>query len=193
MAEARPLRLLFAENQDSFSWNVVDALPFDRAEVRVRPGRALADDPGALAGSDVVVIGPGPTDPERAGLVGLVREAARRRLPLLGICLGHQAVGVAFGARVVPVPPVHGRCCTVTFAKSRLFPGVCGRRVVMRYNSLALAGVVPPLRVIARDRDGVPMAIEHESLPVAGLQFHPDSYATPGGREMLAAFFRAVR
>ena len=128
-----------------------------------------------------------------AGLVGAVRAVAAARRPLLGICLGHQALGLAFGARLIRSAPVHGKVSTVHFAPSRLFPGIAGPEPVMRYHSLALADVAPPLRVVAATDDGLPMAIEHESLPMAGLQFHPDSYATPHGREMIAAFFEAAR
>ncbi len=185
--------MLLAENDDSFTWNVVEALPVPRAAVRLVPGRRLAADPSALDACDVLVVGPGPTDPERAGLVALVREAARRRLPTLGICLGHQAIGLAFGARLAGGAPVHGRVSEVRFEPSRLFPGVSGVLRAMRYHSLALTGVAPPLRVVAATRDGVAMAIEHDALPLAGLQFHPDSHASERGEELLAAFFRAVR
>ena len=182
------MRVLFLENDDSFSWNVVDALPFAREEIEVRPGR----EPGALRGFDALVIGPGPTDPERAGLVSVVREAARLALPTLGVCLGHQAIGVAFGAVVARATPVHGKPSVAVFRPSSRFPGTVGPRVVMRYHSLSLTGVRPPLRVVAETGDGVVMAVEHESLPMAGVQFHPDSCGTPDGRAMFADFFGAL-
>jgi anthranilate synthase/aminodeoxychorismate synthase-like glutamine amidotransferase len=191
-ASMSAMRLLFLENHDSFSWNVIESLPCERRDVVIRPGREAAGDSGALRGFDAVVIGPGPTDPERAGIVEVVRAAARAGLPLLGICLGHQALGLAFGARLTPVRPAHGKLSAVRFSASRLFPSFAGPEVVMRYHSLALADVATPLRVVARTDDGIPMAIEHETLPMAGLQFHPDSYGTPRGREMVAGFFRVV-
>jgi para-aminobenzoate synthetase len=184
--------IVFAENEDSFSWNVVEALPFARGETVVLPGRRLALHPSPLDHARALVVGPGPTDPERAGLAALVHQAVARGIPVLGVCLGHQAIGLAFGAAVRRVAPVHGRTATVRFERSRLFPGIEGEVVAMRYHSLALDRVAAPLRTVARSADGLPMAIEHETLPLAGVQFHPDSYATPRGREIVAAFFRAV-
>lgn len=186
------MRVLFVENHDSFSWNVIDRLPFTRAQLVVASGREAAAGVALLDGVDSVVIGPGPLDPERAGLVELVREVARRKLPLLGICLGHQALGMAFGARLVRTPPAHGKRDVAWFSPSRFFRGFDGPEKVMRYHSLALEDVPAPLRVVATTSTGLPMAIEHASLPMAGLQFHPDSFATPRGEQLLAAFFRAV-
>jgi anthranilate synthase/aminodeoxychorismate synthase-like glutamine amidotransferase len=187
------MRVLFLENDDSFSWNVVDRLPVSRDAVRLVPGRAVAAAPALLDDADVVVVGPGPTDPERAGLVGVVRTAAARGLPLLGICLGHQALGLAFGARLVRAEPCHGKRSVAWFSEaSRFFSRFAGPQVVMRYHSLALADVPAPLRVVAATADGLPMAVEHASLPLAGLQFHPDSFGTPRGTQLLAAFFEAL-
>jgi anthranilate synthase/aminodeoxychorismate synthase-like glutamine amidotransferase len=189
------VRVLFFENEDSFTWNVVEALPVRRDEVTLVPGREATTTRGLdlLERADVVVVGPGPRDPVRAGLAGLVLAAERAGRPVLGVCLGCQAIGLAHDARLVRVPPVHGKRSTITFAPSRLFPGFAGRVTVMRYHSLALASIGAPLRVVAETDDGIPMAIEHASLPVAGVQFHPDSYATPRGRELLAGFFEAAR
>jgi anthranilate synthase/aminodeoxychorismate synthase-like glutamine amidotransferase len=186
------MRLLFLENEDSFSWNVIDRLPYARDDILVVPGREVAACLDRLAAAEALVIGPGPTDPVRVGLVEVVREAAARRLPTLGICLGHQAIGLAFGARLVRTPPRHGKRSLVTFTGARLFGPLTSPQTVMRYHSLALTEVVPPLRVVATSEDGVIMAVEHEVLPMAGLQFHPDSFATPHGVEMIASFFRNV-
>lgn len=195
------MRVLFLENHDSFSWNVIDALPVDRSEVSIISGnplqavghlRNVAVDSEILHGFDCLVIGPGPTDPIRAGIVAIVQQAADIRLPTLGVCLGHQAIGLAFGARLLRTLPVHGKQSSVEFEPSRMFPGIRGCHTVMRYHSLSLDEIESPLKVIARTIDGIPMAIEHESLPIAGVQFHPDSYATETGRGMIAAFFGAI-
>ncbi|MDP1826284.1 MAG: chorismate-binding protein [Archangium sp.] len=182
--KARVPRVLFIENHDSFSWNVIDALPFARGQIEVLgPAEAWA----ALDHSEVVVMGPGPTDPMRAGLIDLVREVARRRLPFLGVCLGHQALGLAFGARLVRSAPAHGKRATAHFSN---FAGLEGPVEVMRYHSLSLTEVASPLKVMASLADGTVMAIEHESLPMAGVQFHPDSFGTPRGRDLLANWFK---
>lgn len=183
------MRVLFIENDDSFSWNVIDRLPTPRDEVRIVSGGDRALIKQALAEARFVVLGPGPLDPIRAGIVDIVEEAARRKLPLLGVCLGHQALGLAFGARLVRCTPKHGVRERVVFGESRFFPAFEGPVDVMRYHSLALADIPPDLTVIARASDGAPMAIEHRFLPLAGLQFHPDSFATPRGEQMIASFF----
>lgn len=180
------MRVVFVENHDSFSWNVIELLPVPRHEVVVVHTEGALD---ALAVADAVVIGPGPMDPLRAGLLEVVRTAAERRLPTLGVCLGHQALGLAFGARLVASTPAHGKLGRVTFGTPRLFPLFDGALEVMRYHSLSLVDVAAPLRVVARLEDGTVMAIEHTSLPMAGVQFHPDSWATPRGRELVRGFF----
>jgi anthranilate synthase/aminodeoxychorismate synthase-like glutamine amidotransferase len=182
------VRLVFVENHDSFSRNLLALLPVPSDAVRVVDARgALA----ALEVADALVIGPGPGEPRSAGLVEVVRAAAARRLPTLGVCLGHQALGLAFGAALDRSTPAHGVRATVHFEPSRSFPGFSGAMEVMRYHSLSLSGVAEPLQVVARLAGGGVMAIEHRTLPMAGLQFHPDSFATREGRALVAAFFAA--
>ncbi|MCA2978263.1 MAG: aminodeoxychorismate/anthranilate synthase component II [Myxococcaceae bacterium] len=178
------MAVLFVENDDSFSFNVLDLLPANTRVVRAAQAAA------ALPQADVVVIGPGPTDPARAGLVQLAQHTLERRVPLLGICLGHQALGLALGARLVRSTPAHGKAATATASGSRFLPD--GRHEVMRYHSLSLVDVPTPLVVSACLDDGTVMAVEHPSRPILGLQFHPDSFGTPLGPSFVEAFFRSL-
>lgn len=188
------MTMLFVENADSFSWNVIDRLPVDRADVHIVSGSDRELVLESLDFADVLVIGPGAGNPHRFdGLVELVSEAANRRLPTLGVSLGHQVLGLAFGARLVRGTPMVGKRSRITFDSPRLFPGFDGDLTVMRYHSVAMTDVKSPLRVVARDEDGTVMAVEHQELPMAGVQFHPDSYATERGEELFEAFFRVVR
>ena len=185
------MRVAFVENNDSFTWNVLDALPFARGEVHFARG-GTEEALRAVEAADAVVIGPGPMDPARAGLVELVRRCAALGRPTLGICLGHQALGVAFGARLVRTRPAHGQRAVARFVESPRFPGIEGPLEVMRYHSLSLEAVAAPLQAVAALDDGTVMAVAHQALPMAGVQFHPDSHGTPRGRALLAAFFRGL-
>jgi anthranilate synthase/aminodeoxychorismate synthase-like glutamine amidotransferase len=187
------VRVLLLENDDSYSWNVVDCLRSAGAEVQFVPGREHAAIKSLIPEFEAVVIGPGPLDPRRAGLMKSVELVLESGLPTLGICLGHQAIGLAFGAELVRAEPAHGLLSNIEFHQSRFFNQLTGATPVMRYHSLALTGIQSPLRLTAVTSDGIAMAIEHESLPIAGLQFHPDSFATPRGAEMVAAFLRTAR
>lgn len=176
------MHVVFVENDDSFSFNVVDLLP---AGVEIVRGARRFDHT-----ADVVVIGPGPTDPSRAGLVELVQRLVASKTPVLGVCLGHQALALAFGATLVRSTPAHGKVATMLVSGSRFLPP--GRHEVMRYHSLSVTNLPAPLKVVGQLDDGTVMAIEHETAPFLGLQFHPDSYATPRGREFVDAFFRSL-
>ncbi len=185
-------RVLFVECGDSFSFNVVEALPVPRARVDVcAPVNSLA-----LIKRERprwAVLGPGPFTPREASLLPVVEALAERAIPTLGICLGHQAIGLHFGATLGPIEPRHGVREHVHFAPSRLLPNFSGSATVMRYHSLGLRDPLPaPLRVVARAPDGTIMALEHSELPFLGLQFHPDSFATPGGEAMIRDFVRAA-
>ncbi len=185
-------RVLFVESGDSFSFNVLEALPVARREAAVVGAEeALARLDRATP--EWAVLGPGPFDPRAAGLLPVVAALAELRVPTLGICLGHQAIGVHFGATLAAVEPHHGVRDDVLFERSRLLPHFYGHARVMRYHSLALTAPVPPaLRVIARSAGGTVMAIEHTTLPMLGLQFHPDSFATASGEAMIRDFVRAA-
>ena len=193
--------ILVIDNYDSFTFNLVQALQAAGAEVLVVRNDALdiaaveamADDPAtSLRG---IVISPGPGDPGDAGIsVGTVRVAADRRIPMLGVCLGMQSMAAAFGASIVRAPTlVHGEAAEVTHDGAGLLEGMPPAFMAARYHSLAVdAATLPPeLRVSAMsEADRVVMGIRHVSLPMEGVQFHPESILTPEGPHLLANFLR---
>ena len=193
--------ILVVDNYDSFTFNLVQALQAAGAEVRVvrndaidRAGvEALALDPGAdLRG---IVISPGPGDPSSAGVsVATIDVAREHEIPLLGVCLGMQSMAAAFGASIVRAPTlVHGEASEVTHDGAGLLAGMPPSFMAARYHSLAIdAATLPPeLRVTAMsESDRVVMGIRHVSLPLEGVQFHPESVLTPDGPHLLANFLR---
>ena len=190
------MRVLVIDNYDSFVWNLVQALAALGADAVVRRNDAVTVD-GALAlAPDAVVISPGPCTPREAGVsVELVRAAAARRVPLLGVCLGHQAIGAAFGASVVRgARPVHGKTSEIRHDGHGVLAGLASPLVAMRYHSLVVAEPLPAeLLATAHSDDGALMGLRHRTLPIEGVQFHPESYLTPEGPALLANFLRAAR
>ena len=193
--------ILVVDNYDSFTFNLVQALQAAGAEVRVlrndaidRAGLdALADDPAAdLRG---IVVSPGPSDPEHAGIsVETVRFAAERRIPLLGVCLGMQAMGAAFGAAIVRAPTlVHGEASTVEHDGAGLLAGMPAGFRAARYHSLCIDPATLPAELVPTAHsagDDVLMGVRHATLPMEGVQFHPESVLTPDGPHLLANFLR---
>ena len=193
--------ILVVDNYDSFTFNLVQALQAAGADVRVvrndaidRAGvEALAADPDAqLRG---IVISPGPGDPDDAGVsVDTIRVAAERQIPLLGVCLGMQSMAAAYGAAIVRAPTlVHGEATEVTHDGAGLLAGMPPSFMAARYHSLAVdAATLPPeLRITAMsEEDRVVMGIRHATLPLEGVQFHPESVLTPDGPHLLANFLR---
>jgi anthranilate synthase component 2 len=183
--------IFVVDNYDSFTWNLVQALgKLDREVEVVRndrfdPREAVDRRPTA------VVISPGPGRPEDSGrsmeMIALARE---RRVPLLGVCLGHQALGAFCGGRVDRAAPRHGRSSRVTHDGSALFAGIPNPFEAARYHSLVVReeGLPRELAVTARSDDGLVMALAHREAPLFGVQFHPESVLTPEGERLLANF-----
>ncbi len=181
--------VLFIDNHDSFTFNLVDAIATAGAECEVLRNDRSADEVFARAGEKacrLVVLSPGPGNPREAGCcLDVVRRLAGH-IPLFGVCLGHQAIVAAFGGNVGPAPSiVHGKASTIHHTSHPLFAGLPRTLQAGRYHSLVARWVPDELEVIARDEDVV-MAVAHRTLPVYGVQFHPESILTASGPRILA-------
>jgi para-aminobenzoate synthetase component 2 len=187
-------RILVVDNYDSFVYNLVQYLAQLGAEVEVRRNDAVT--PEELDGLrvDGVLISPGPGTPQDAGVsMAMVSACASRSLPLFGVCLGHQAIGAVFGAAIVRAPELlHGKTSEVSHDGTGVLAGLPSPFTATRYHSLAVdeAMLAPEIVITARTASGVVMALRHESLPIDGVQFHPESVLTHGGHQMLATWLR---
>jgi para-aminobenzoate synthetase component II len=183
-------RVLVVDNYDSFVYNLVQYLGQLGVDVVVRRNDAVcpADLPGL--GVDGVLISPGPGVPQDAGnAMALVSACAERELPLFGVCLGHQAIGAVFGAPIVRAPELlHGKTSEVVHDGSGVLAGLASPFTATRYHSLAVDGsaLPPEIIVTGRTASGVVMALRHATLPIDGVQFHPESVLTHGGHRIVA-------
>jgi para-aminobenzoate synthetase component 2 len=182
------MRVLVVDNYDSFVYNLVQYLAQLGAEVTVRRNDEV--DLDELDAVDGVLVSPGPGTPERAGAsVEVIRRSAERALPVLGVCLGHQAIGVAWGGVVDRAPELlHGKTSLVHHEGTSVLAGLPNPFVATRYHSLSIRPETLPseLEVTGRTDGGVIMAVRHRELPIVGVQFHPESVLTEGGHRLLA-------
>lgn len=168
---------------------MVDYLRTLGAEVRVERNDALSVEDALARDSDAILISPGPGTPQKAGIsVDLAAACIERDMPLLGVCLGHQAIAVACGFDVDRVAPVHGKIALLRHDGSGVFGGLPSLFNVTRYHSLATGQIAPPLVANAWSDDGVIMSLRHESAPVHGVQFHPESVTSEHGHRLLQNF-----
>ena len=187
-------RLLMLDNVDSFTFMLVDYLVQAGADVRVARSSEVDVGQALETGRDGIVISPGPGAPQAAGVsVALAAACIAERQPLLGICLGHQALAVACGSRVERVFPMHGKIASVRHDGSGLFAGLPSPFAATRYHSLAVPEPVPPLFANAWSEDGLVMAMRHAEAPAHGIQFHPESVASEQGLALVGAFVAQCR
>jgi anthranilate synthase/aminodeoxychorismate synthase-like glutamine amidotransferase len=189
--------LLLIDNYDSFTYNLVQYLGELGADVRVMRNDAVTVEDVVGARPERIVISPGPGRPEDAGVTMDVIRECGRETPILGVCLGHQAIGAVFGGTVVrAAAPVHGKTSTIDHDGRGVFTGIAGPFVASRYHSLVVAeaGLPAELEVTARTSDGAAiMGLRHREWPVHGVQFHPESILTGEGKTILGNFLRCSK
>ncbi len=189
------MRRLMIDNYDSFTYNLVQYLGELGAELAVRRNDAI-DVAGVRAmAPQAIVISPGPCTPKEAGVSVPLLRAMAGELPILGVCLGHQCIGEAFGGKVVRAGRLmHGKTSPIVHDGRNIFAGLPNPFDAMRYHSLLVdADSVPSsLEVSARTAEGEVMGLRHRTLPVEGIQFHPESIGTPDGKRLLANFLKQV-
>ena len=182
--------LLLIDNYDSFTWNLAQYLGELGADLCVRRNDEISLDEIDAMQPAQIVISPGPGRPEDAGITVDVIRRFGIRTPVLGVCLGHQGIGIAFGGSVVRAPQLmHGKVSSVSHDGRGVFRGVSQPFTAGRYHSLVVADPLPdPLEAAARTDDGTIMGVRHRQYPIHGVQFHPESVLTESGRQVLKNF-----
>ena len=181
--------ILVIDNYDSFTWNLVHYLMELGARVEVVRNDAISAGQALSSGAKAFLLSPGPCTPNEAGVsLDLVAACANAGAPLLGVCLGHQAIGQHFGGKVVRGGLMHGKTSPVTHDGTGLFAGIPSPFTATRYHSLIVEDIPADLVVNATSEDGSVMGFRHATLPIHSVQFHPESIATEHGHDMLANF-----
>ena len=188
--------ILMIDNFDSFTYNLVQYFQQLGQEVEVRRNDAITVDEAIAMRPEAIILSPGPGRPADAGIMpALVKRVVAEGIPLLGVCLGHQAIGEAFGMTLGNASRImHGKISEVTHDGKGLFVGLPATIKVVRYHSLALAAdtLPPELEITARSEDGEVMGLRHRELPIEGIQYHPESILTTTGKRQLANFLTLV-
>ncbi len=183
--------ILVIDNYDSFTWNLVHYLMEMGAQVEVVRNDALTAAQAIATGAQGFLLSPGPCTPNEAGIsLDLVGAAADANLPLLGVCLGHQSIGQYFGGKVVRGGLMHGKTSPVTHDGTGVFAGLPSPFIATRYHSLIVTDIPACLEVNAQSDDTHVMGFRHASLPIHGVQFHPESIATEHGHAMIGNFLQ---
>ncbi|MUH02638.1 aminodeoxychorismate/anthranilate synthase component II [Bombella sp. ESL0387] len=185
--------ILLIDNYDSFTFNLVHHFGALGMECAVKRNDALTADRALEMSPSAIVLSPGPCSPDEAGICCELIEKAAGKVPVLGVCLGHQSIGQVFGAKVVrSAVPMHGKINAIHHDGSGVFAGLPDPVDMVRYHSLTLDpdSIPDSLIVNARTEDGVIMGVRHREHPIHGVQFHPESIASNSGRDLLANFLR---
>lgn len=187
--------IVLIDNYDSFTFNLYQMIEDMDYRCRVIRNDVMTLTELIELNPTHLVISPGPGRPEEAGITLEAIQYFGGRIPILGICLGHQAIAHAFGGKVILAPKAfHGKCSSINHDGTGVFLDIQKKTTVARYHSLMVDEVSLPseFKVTSHTADGIVMSLSHRSSPIVGLQFHPESYATPNGRQMLRNFFNQV-
>ncbi len=188
------MRVLVIDNYDSFTYNLVQYLGELGAELEVVRNDHAGVDDLLVRGYDRVIVSPGPCTPNEAGIsLEAVRRFPEAGIPILGVCLGHQALVQSYGGRVIRHQPVHGKTTSIEHDGRTIFHGLASPLQVGRYHSLVVDPELPDVLEQSARGDGVVMAVRHRELPAEGVQFHPESILTEQGRELLGNFLSRTR
>ncbi len=185
--------ILLIDNYDSFTWNLAQYLGELGAEVKVVRNDAIDLEAVEALRPERIVISPGPCTPAEAGISVPLIQAFAGRVPLLGVCLGHQSIGAAFGGRIIRAKRVmHGKTSSITHNRQDIFRDIPSPYTAIRYHSLVIEreSLPTPLVVMAESEDGEIMAVRHREWPLWGVQFHPESILTEHGHQLLANFLK---
>jgi len=188
--------ILMIDNYDSFTYNLVQYISQLGGEVEVHRNDAITIAQIEALKPEAIVVSPGPCSPERAGISVDVIRHFHRDIPILGVCLGHQAIGQAFGGRVIRAARVmHGKTSPIANDGRTIFAGLANPFTAGRYHSLIVERKSLPdcLEISAETAEGEIMGLRHRSLPVEGIQFHPESILTPSGKRLIGNFLKLVK
>lgn len=187
--------IILIDNYDSFTYNLVQYFGDLGTEAIVHRNDKITSDEVFALKPKGIVISPGPSDPDHAGIcLDVIQKAADQDMPLFGVCLGHQAIGQVFGGKIVRVAPMHGKTSMMHHDGTSVFKGLPNPFEATRYHSLTIDPASMPdcLNVTAKTDDGVIMGVQHKTKPIHGVQFHPESIATQHGHDMLQNFLDII-
>ncbi|WP_135077933.1 aminodeoxychorismate/anthranilate synthase component II [Terasakiella sp. SH-1] len=187
---------LLIDNYDSFTYNLVHYFGELGADIEVRRNDVLTADEAMEMAPQGIILSPGPCDPDQAGICLELIEKAAGKLPIFGVCLGHQSIGQAFGGQIVRAPqPMHGKISPITHTNQGVFADIPSPLEVTRYHSLTIdpASLPDCLEVTSQTEDGVIMGVQHKEFPIHGVQFHPESIASEHGHQLLKNFLTLAK
>ncbi len=189
--------LVLIDNYDSFTYNLVQYFGDLGAACTVHRNDKISADAVIDQNPRAIVISPGPSDPENAGIcLELIGKAAAKNIPLFGVCLGHQSIGQAFGGKVVRAPePLHGKVTPIKHTNKSVFKDLPSPYLATRYHSLIVERETLPadLEITAETQDGIIMGLAHKTKPIHGVQFHPESFATENGHDLIRNFLNMIQ